>query len=61
MEQIIYSIIQTLNGVEVKGKENVEKMYCSIVALENLIVEIQKAQADIAEENNKKEGEKIDG
>ena len=50
MEQILFSVIQTLNGIEVKGKANVEKIYCSIIALENLIAEIQRASEEEAKE-----------
>lgn len=50
MEQIIYSIIQSLNSIEVKGKDNIERLYCAITALECLISDIQKAQSDIDKE-----------
>ena len=56
MEQILISILQTLNQIEVKGKSNVEKLYCSIVALENLIGDVQKAESEINSEDGELNG-----
>ena len=53
---ILNSIYQTLNQIEVKGKSNVEKLYCSIVALENLIENVKQAENDIKTEEGEVNG-----
>lgn len=48
----IEDIIASLNGIEVKGRENLDRLLGCILALE-AVVEAQK--------NAKKEGEEVDG
>lgn len=47
----IEDIIATLNGIEVKGKDNLDKLLGSILALE-AVVESQNAKAKNGGEDN---------
>lgn len=46
MKEMLEQIILTLEGVEVKGKSNIEKMFCCFAALEQLINELNNPQED---------------
>lgn len=56
MEQILESVYQTLNQIEVKGQQNIEKMYMSILAIQNLIADVKLATADIKTEEGEVNG-----
>lgn len=56
MEQILESIYQTLDTIEVKGQSNIEKMYMSMIAIKNLIADVKLATADIKKEDGEING-----
>ena len=56
MKEILISILQTLNRIEVKGKENIESLYCSISAVEQLINTVSQAEKDIKTEDGEMNG-----
>lgn len=48
----LVSVINTLNGIEVKGKTNMNKLLGCILTLEQLVGNAQKEQSDEPEEQN---------
>lgn len=42
MEEFLTMLINTLNGIEVKGRDNLEKLYCCIVEAERKLEEVRK-------------------
>lgn len=45
MEQVLKAVINTLNGVTVSGRENMNRLLGSIVALEKLLASLEKPEA----------------
>ncbi len=48
----IASVIRTLGGVEVKGKPNLDKLLGSILALEKVLAEMERGDADAADQHH---------
>lgn len=48
MNEILISIYKTLDVIEIKGKDNIDKMFCVLTALEQLIKTIEQVE----QENN---------
>lgn len=42
MEEFLTMLINTLNGIEVKGRDNLEKLFCSIAEAERKLAEIRE-------------------
>ena len=45
VSEIIKAVINTLNGVTVSGRENMNRLLGSIVALEKLLASLEKPEA----------------
>ena len=56
MKEILFSTLKTMNRIEVKGKENLEALYCSITAIEKLIQIVSEAENDIKTEDGEMNG-----
>lgn len=57
MKELLKSVIAALDGVEVRGRENMDKLLGSIRALETIVVALEQAQTDTEDKENKEESD----
>lgn len=57
MNELLKSVISALDGVEVRGRENMDKLLGSIRALETIVAALEQAQTDTEDKENKEEAD----
>lgn len=46
MEEFLLKLLNTLNGIEVKGKDNLDKLLATIMAAEQKLEELRTEETD---------------